>query len=83
MRGLPEVTAERVLLVGLGDDPNKVSEKLCVLPCKLLRVASNASAPLKDASPLPAVEGRNTAWAVRQIVLVFNEVVFRTDAHKE
>lgn len=82
LRGLPEVTAERVLLVGLGDDPNKVSEKSFSAAVQTAARNLNGLGASEVTLALPAVDGRNTAWAVRQIVLAFNEVVFRTDAHK-
>ncbi|WMW81745.1 leucyl aminopeptidase [Undibacterium cyanobacteriorum] len=82
LRGLADVAAERVLLVGLGDDPNKVSEKALTSAVQTAARCLNGLGASDVSLALPAVDGRPTAWTIRQIVMAFNEVVFRTDAHK-
>lgn len=82
LRGVADVAAERVLLVGLGDDPTKVSEKAFTAAVQVAARSLNGLGAGDVTLALPSVEGRDTAWTIRQTVIAFNEVVFRTDAHK-
>ena len=82
LRGVADVAAERVLLVGLGDDPTKVSEKAFTAAVQVAARSLNGLGAGDVTLALPSVDGRDTAWTIRQTVIAFNEVVFRTDAHK-
>lgn len=82
LRGVADVAAERVLLVGLGEDPTKVSEKAFTAAVQVAARSLNGLGASDVTLALPTVDGRNTAWSIRQAVIAFNEVVFRTDAHK-
>ncbi|MBC3831317.1 leucyl aminopeptidase [Undibacterium amnicola] len=82
LRNLAEVSAERVLLVGLGDDPNKVSEKAYISAVQNAARGLNNLGGSDVSLVLPEVDGRDLAWAIRQAVIAFKEAIFRTDAHK-
>jgi len=83
LRGVKGAAAERVLLVGLGDD-EAASEKA---------FASGVNAALKAfatvgandaiiALPMTEVKGRDVNWAIRCVVQTAHESVFRTDGQK-
>lgn len=82
LRNLSEVAAERVLLVGLGEEAVSISEKAYVQAAQA--AARNlATLGASDAIiALPAVAGRDTAWSVRSTVVAFRESIFRTDSLK-
>lgn len=82
LRNLAEVAAERVLLVGLGDDPAKVSEKAYNTALQVAARSLNNLGAGDVSIALPTVDGRDLAWSIRQAVIAFHEAVFRTDAHK-
>lgn len=82
LRNLSEVAAERVLLVGLGEEAVNITEKSYVQAAQA--AARNlATLGANDAIiALPAVAGRDTAWSVRSVVVAFRESIFRTDSLK-
>jgi leucyl aminopeptidase len=82
LRQITDISAERVLLVGLGEDPAKVSEK------SLTTALQTAARQLQNLGAgdvtllLPNADGRDLAWTIRQAVIAFRETIFRTDTHK-
>lgn len=82
LRNVGEVAAERVLLVGLGEETATVAEKSFVQAAQAA-ARSLATYGATDAIlALPGVTGRDTAWTVRTIVVAFRESIFRTDSLK-
>lgn len=81
LRNVSDVAAERVLLVGLGDDA-AVTEKayLQAVQAAARNLASLGSSDAVIA--LPDVKERDTAWAIRTTVVAFHESVFRADGLK-
>jgi leucyl aminopeptidase len=82
LRNLSEIAADRVLLVGLGEDQDKVSEKAFITAVQTAARSLNNLGAGDISIALPTADGRDTAWAIRQTVMAFNEAVFRTDTHK-
>ena len=79
---MDDVVAERVLLVGLGTEANTVTEKAFQ---QAVQVAARSLANLGASEAvlaLPAVAGRDLAWAIRTSVIAFRESIFRTDELK-
>jgi leucyl aminopeptidase len=82
LRNLDGVTAERVLLIGLGESKDAIAEKTAQ---SFIGAASRALAHLganEATLVLPSVAERDTAWSIRAAVLTFRENLFRTDALK-
>lgn len=74
--------AERILLVGLGEAASVCTEKAYTSASQTAAKAL-ASLGANDALiALPAVKGRDTAWAIQTIVLAFRESIFRADGMK-
>lgn len=77
-----DISAERILLVGLGEAALVCTEKAYT---QATQAAAKALASLgaNDALiALPAVKGRDTAWAIQTVVLAFRESIFRADGMK-
>lgn len=82
LRNVADVAADRVLLVGLGEEAAVVSEKAY---SQAVQAAARALSGLgaNDATlALPAVKERDAAWSVRTAVLAFRESIFRADGLK-
>ncbi|MDO9193122.1 MAG: M17 family peptidase N-terminal domain-containing protein, partial [Undibacterium sp.] len=82
LRNVDDVAAERVLLVGLGEEAAATTEKAYT---QAAQVAAKTLASLgaNDAIiALPGVKGRDTAWAIRAVVVAFRESIFRADGMK-
>ncbi|MET3117368.1 leucyl aminopeptidase [Undibacterium sp. GrIS 1.8] len=82
LRNVANVSAERVLLVGLGEEAATISEKAFT---QAVNAAARALANLgaNDATlALPSVKERDTAWVIRTAVLAFHESIFRADGLK-
>ena len=79
---LPDIAAERVLLVGLG----KASELTNKTSVDILRATFTAlnSTPAKDATLYVIDEGfgKDTAWVIRQAVFAAAESAYRSDSLK-
>ncbi|MDO8653765.1 MAG: leucyl aminopeptidase [Undibacterium sp.] len=81
LRNVGDVAAERVLLVGLGEDA-AVSEKAYL---QAAQVAARTLATLGASDAiiaLPDVKERDTAWSIRTVVVAFRESIFRADGLK-
>lgn len=82
LRKLESAQAERVLLLGLGDEASMINEKSYNQAINLA-AKTLASLGANDALiDLPPVKGRDISWSIRQTVLAFRESVFRSDALK-
>ena len=82
LRGITDNAAERVLLVGLGDDPTKLSEEAFNTA---VYAAAKTLAPLGASEvtvALPTAHNQDISWSICQIVLNFRKSIFRTDTHK-
>ncbi|MFZ6730671.1 leucyl aminopeptidase [Undibacterium sp. Ji42W] len=82
LRKLADVAAERVLLVGLGEEATTVGEKAYN---QAVQAAARTLAGLgaNDAViALPAVKDRDLGWSIRATVLAFRESIFRADGLK-
>ena len=82
LRKLADVAAERVLLVGLGEEATTVGEKAYN---QAVQAAARNLAGLgaNDAViALPAVKDRDLGWSIRATVLAFRESIFRADGLK-
>ncbi|MDO8702924.1 MAG: leucyl aminopeptidase [Undibacterium sp.] len=82
LRNVDDVAAERVLLVGLGEEAAATTEKAYT---QAAQVAAKTLASLgaNDAIiALPGVKGRDNAWAIRTVVVAFRESIFRADGMK-
>ncbi len=85
LRNVSDVSAERVLLVGLGEEAAIVTEVAEKAYTQAAQVAARNLASLGSADAivaLPGVKGRDTAWAIRTVVLAFRESIFRADGMK-
>jgi leucyl aminopeptidase len=83
LRGVPGVTAARVLLVGMGAD-EAITEKSFIgaVAAALKTFASLGAQDAIIAFPLENVKARDLNWALRSIVMAAGEAEFRTDAQK-
>lgn len=82
LRAVNGVTAERVLLVGLGDDPKKVSEKAVISAIQSAAKQLNGLAASDITVALPLAFERDIAWNINQVVMYLRESIFRTDEYK-
>jgi len=82
LRNVADIAAERVLLVGLGEQGASVNEKAYN---QAVQAAARTLANLGAGDAvvaLPAVKDRDIAWSVRSTVLAFRESIFRADGLK-
>jgi leucyl aminopeptidase len=82
LRGIGNISADRVLLVGLGEESTEVAEKAYnqAVQAAARSLATTGASDVVVA--LPAVKGRDAAWTVRASVLAFRESIFRADGMK-
>ena len=82
LRGLPGVSAARVLMVGLGNR-KELSDKVYV---EAVRTAVRGAGPAVKELAIAAAdwmpEGRDGLWQARQLVMAGREAVFRVDELK-
>ena len=76
------VAAERILLVGLGEAAITCTEKAYTSASQAAAKALASFGASDILIALPAVKGRDTAWAIRTVVLAFRESIFRADGMK-
>jgi leucyl aminopeptidase len=83
LRGVSGAGAQRVLLVGMGND-EAVSEKSfnAAVNATLKAFGSLGATDAIIALPMTDVKERDASWAIRSIVCAAHESVFRTDAQK-
>ncbi|RJX30152.1 MAG: leucyl aminopeptidase [Oxalobacter sp.] len=83
LRKVRGIAAERVLLIGLGK-MNALTEKGFSTAARALSAALN-NIGAKDALiafPLHAINGRDTAWGIRQIISIAFDQAYRADVMK-
>lgn len=76
------VAAERVLLVGLGEEAAEISEKAYSSAISAAARALSALGAADTVIALPAVKAQSVQWSVRTAVLAFRESIFRADGLK-
>jgi leucyl aminopeptidase len=83
LRGLKGVTAERVLLVGMGSD-DAVSDKhfASAVQATLKAFAGLGAADAIIALPMTEVKERDVAWAIRCVVQAAHDNGYRSDSQK-
>ncbi|WP_034291880.1 leucyl aminopeptidase [Herbaspirillum sp. RV1423] len=83
LRGLTGAAAERVLLVGLGDDEQIADKSYSSATQATVRALSTVGAnDALVALPLDKIKGRDAAWAIRTLVLAARDNNYRSDAMK-
>lgn len=82
LRNLTDVAAERVLLVGLGEEAAIVPEKAYAQAAQTAAKTLATLGATDAIIALPGVKDRDTAWAIRTVVLAFRETIFRADSQK-
>ena len=82
LRNVNGVAAERVLLLGLGDDPANISEKSITTAIQnTAKIIHNMGA--SDITiALPNAQNRDYAWNINQMVIGIRESIFKTDEYK-
>jgi len=83
LRGVTGVAAERVLLVGLGADEEIAEKSFSSATQAAVRALTTVGA--NDALvvlPLDKIKDRDTAWAIRALVLAARDNNYRSDAMK-
>ncbi len=81
LRGLPGVSAARVLLVGLGSR-NDFSDRAFAEAARSVVKAFPGVAEIAVAATEWSVKGRDSEWAARQFAIAAREAVFRSDELK-
>jgi leucyl aminopeptidase len=81
LRGLPGVSADRVLLVGLGSRDD-FSDRAFAEAVRSVVKAFPGAAEIAVAATEWSVKGRDSEWAARQFAIAAREAVFRTDELK-
>ncbi len=83
LRGLPGIAAERVLLVGLGNEQTTSAKDFLSAAQAVARVlATLGSADAQVALPFDIIAQRDSAWALRSAVLAAREQAYRYDETK-
>ncbi|MCU6433806.1 leucyl aminopeptidase [Undibacterium sp. Jales W-56] len=82
LRNVADIAAERVLLLGLGEEASAVSEKAYTQAVQAAARALSGLGANDAILALPAVKERDAAWTVRTTVLAFRESIFRADGLK-
>ncbi|MES2260868.1 MAG: leucyl aminopeptidase [Pseudomonadota bacterium] len=83
LRGLKGVSAERVLLVGMGSDETVGEKSFATGVQAAIKVFSTlGAADAIIALPMTEVKERDVNWAIRCVVQAGHESIYRTDAQK-
>lgn len=82
IQAVSEGQAQRLLLVGLGEQAAKISEKAYIQAVQAASKVLGTSAASDAVFALPEVEKRDLAWSIQQCVLTLRESIFRTDELK-
>jgi leucyl aminopeptidase len=83
IRNIDGVSAERILLVGLGSDESVSEKNFSSAAQAIARVFSSLGAnDAVVALPFDEVKARDAAWAVRYAVLALRESIYRFDVMK-
>src|ERR1700692_242948 len=83
LRGLQGIAAERVLLVGLGDDESIKDKHFTQAAQALVRVFGTLGGnDALLALPLNQIKQRDLAWAIGNLVLTARDNLYRSDSQK-
>lgn len=83
IRNVDGIAAERILLVGLGNEESVSEKNFSSAAQSIARVFSSLGAnDAVIALPFDDVKARDAAWAVRNAVLALRESIYRFDAMK-
>ncbi|MFZ6646820.1 leucyl aminopeptidase [Undibacterium sp. TJN25] len=82
LRNVGDIAAERVLLVGLGEESVAVADKTFTLASQVIARTLAGLGANDVVMALPAVKDRDSGWALRTAVLAFRESIFRADGLK-
>lgn len=83
LRGLQGITAERVLLVGLGDDESIKDKSFTQAAQAIVRVFGTLGGnDALLALPLNQIMQRDLAWAIGNIILTARDALYRSDSQK-
>ncbi|UGQ47694.1 leucyl aminopeptidase [Massilia endophytica] len=83
LRGLKGVSAERVLLVGLGNDESVTEKSFSSgVQAAIKALSTLGAADAIIALPMTEVKDRDVSWAIRLVVQAGREAVYRSDAQK-
>ena len=83
LRGLPGIAAERVLLVGLGDDESIKDKNFTQAAQAIVRVFGTLGGnDALLALPLNQIMQRDLAWAIGNIILTARDALYRSDSQK-
>eukprot|EP01042_Synura_sphagnicola_P013347 gene13347-16944_t len=83
LRSLNGVAAERVLLVGLGNEEELTDKNFSSATQAIVRALSTVgSADALLALPFDQIKGRDSAWAIRTLVLTARDNSYRSDTMK-
>ncbi len=83
LRGLTGVTAERVLLVGLGNEAEITEKSFSSAIQAVVRALTTVGASdALIALPLDTAKGRDAAWAIRTLVFCARDNDYRSDTMK-
>jgi leucyl aminopeptidase len=83
LRGVPHVAAERIVLVGLGEEDN-LTEKNFTQACAgtLRALATLGCNEAVLALPLDTIKLRDADWAIRSVILAARDSRYRSDSQK-
>src|SRR5450830_138331 len=83
LRSLNGVAAERVLLVGLGNEEELTDKNFSSATQAIVRALSTVgSADALLALPFDQIRGRDSAWAIRTLILTARDNSYRSDTMK-
>lgn len=83
LQNLIDITAERVLLIGLGNE-HEITEKNFIISIQTL-ISTLSTLGANDAVlilPLEQIQGRNIAWAIYTIIMISHDQNYRFDILK-
>ncbi|RXZ33330.1 leucyl aminopeptidase [Oxalobacteraceae bacterium CAVE-383] len=83
LRGLKDVVAERILLVGLGDDESIKEKSFTQAVQAIVRVFGTlGGSDALLALPLNQIKQRDLSWAIGNVILNARENLYRADSQK-
>lgn len=83
LRGIANVTAERIVLVGLGEEDNLSDKNFSQATAGALRVLATLGANEAIwALPVDTIHNRDIDWAIRCVILAARDSRYRSDSQK-
>lgn len=83
LRGITNIAADRIVLVGLGEEDNfsdKNFSQACAATLRALATLGTNEAVL--ALPIDTIKNRDASWAVRSFILAARDSRYRSDSQK-